>query len=159
MRYRSPVKNTKKISELPIKITAYLKENPGVRMYDIVEATKASRGAVTYQLRNMIASGEISAAGKKQRCYYLTTSGFTKEQIQLKEFRANETKSLIIAELQKTPKMTREELSDTLGIKKGTIYRHLASLEKAGILKRRRDGHSLRYEVSEKTLQALRTEK
>lgn len=156
MRYRSPAKNTKKTSELPAKITAYLKENPGARMYNIVEAAKASRGAVTYQIRNMIASGEVSAAGKNQKCYYLTSTDITKEQIQLKEFRTNETKSLIIAELQKTPKMTREELSEALGIKKGTLYRHLASLEKAGILKRRRDGHCLRYEVSEKTLLAMR---
>ena len=156
MRYRSPAKNTKKTSELPAKITAYLKENPGARMYNIVEAAEASRGAVTYQIRNMIASGEVSAAGKNQKCYYLTSTDITKEQIQLKEFRTNETKSLIIAELQKTPKMTREELSEALGIKKGTLYRHLASLEKAGILKRRRDGHCLRYEVSEKTLLAMR---
>ena len=125
-------------------------------MYNIVEAAEASRGAVTYQIRNMIASGEVSAAGKNQKCYYLTSTDITKEQIQLKEFRTNETKSLIIAELQKTPKMTREELSEALGIKKGTLYRHLASLEKAGILKRRRDGHCLRYEVSEKTLLAMR---
>ena len=156
MRYRSPAKNTKKTSELPAKITAYLKENPGARMYNIVEAAKASRGAVTYQIRNMIASGEVSAAGKNQKCYYLTSTDITKEQIQLKEFRTNETKSLIIAELQKTPKMTREELSEALGIKKGTLYRHLASLEKAGVLKRKRDGHCLRYEVSEKTLLAMR---
>ena len=156
MRYRSPAKNTKKTSELPSKITAYLKENPGARMYNIVEAAKASRGAVTYQIRNMIASGEVSAAGKNQKCYYLTSTDITKEQIQLKEFRTNETKSLIIAELQKTPKMTREELSEALGIKKGTLYRHLASLEKAGVLKRKRDGHCLRYEVSEKTLLAMR---
>ena len=156
MYYRSPAKKTKKISELPGKITAYLKENPGARMYNIVEAAEASRGAVTYQLRNMIESGEVSAAGKKQRCYYLTSSGITKEQINLKEVQTNETKSLIISELQKTQKMTREELSEALGIKKGTLYRHLASLERAGILKRKRDGHCLRYEVSEKTLLALR---
>ena len=156
MRYRSPAKNTQKTSELPGKITAYLKENPGARMYNIVEAAKASRGAVTYQLRNMISSGEVSVCGKKQRCYYLTSTDITKEQIQLNEFKTNETKSLIITELQKNPKMTREELSEILGIKKGTLYRHLASLEKAGILKRRRDGHCLRYEVSEKTLLAMR---
>ena len=42
MRYRSPAKNTQKTSELPGKITAYLKENPGARMYNIVEAAKAS---------------------------------------------------------------------------------------------------------------------
>lgn len=156
MRYRSPAKNTKKTSELPLKITTYLKENPGARMYKIVEAAEASRGAVTYQLRNMIESGEVSVAGKNQRCYYLTETDITKEQIQLKEFKTNETKSLIITELQKTPKMTREELSEALGIKKGTLYRHIASLEKAGILKRRRDGHCLRYEVSEKTLLAMR---
>ena len=156
MRYHSTAKNIRKTSELPGKITSYLKENPGARMYNIVEAAKASRGAVTYQLRNMIASGEVAVAGKNQRCYYLTTSGFTKEQIQLNEFRKNQTKSQIIAELQKTPKMTREELSDVLGIKKGTLYRHLASLEKAGVLKRKREGHCLRYEVSEKTLLAIR---
>ncbi|HJJ63914.1 MAG TPA: winged helix-turn-helix domain-containing protein, partial [Methanocorpusculum sp.] len=74
----------------------------------------------------------------------------------LNEFRKNQTKSQIIAELQKTPKMTREELSDVLGIKKGTLYRHLASLEKAGVLKRKREGHCLRYEVAEKTLLAIR---
>ena len=156
MRYKTPAKNTRKTSELPAKIIAYLKENPGARMYNIVEAAKASRGAVTYQLRNMIASGDISACGKNQRCYYLTEADITKEQIQLKEFKTNETKNLIITELQKTPKMTREELSEALGIKKGTLYRHLASLEKSGVLKRKRDGHSLRYEVSEKMLPALR---
>ena len=160
MRYRSPAKNTRKTSELPEKITTYLKENPGSRLYSIVNAIGASRGAVTYQLRNMIYQEQVFAGGSgASKCYYLKCDRYSKEQILLHEFRKNQTKNQIITQLINTPKLTREELSEVLNIKEGTIYRHLVSLEKAGILKRKRDGHSLRYEVSEKTLLTLRTEK
>ena len=140
-----------RISPLPDMITAYLAENPGAQLYKIVEAVGASRGAVTYQLRTLAAKGIIKVhAETGSRRYYLHSFSYAQDTELLHTFLENKTKSDVLAILKKTPGLTRKDLAAQTGVPENTLYRHIAALSEAGILKRERDGHRWRYTVSEK---------
>lgn len=144
--------NTRPPSPLPEKITAYLAENPGDQLYKIVEALNASRGAVTYQLRNLENAGIIKVHEETGcRRYYLYNFAYAKEEALLNIHLENKTKAGIIHSLQETPGLSRKELAEKTGVPQNTLYRHIAALCKAGILKQERDGHMWRYRLSEKT--------
>ena len=149
---RKSGQNNQRVSALPNLITAYLQENPGAQLYKIVEAVSASRGAVTYQLRTMTARGVIKVHEETGcRRYYLHSFEYAKDTAVLQIFLENETKSDIIENLQKTPGLSRKELAARIGIPENTLYRHIAALSDAGILKRKRDGHRWLYTIAEKT--------
>ena len=151
--------NTRPPSPLPEKITAYLAENPGDQLYKIVEAVNASRGAVTYQLRTMESTGLIKVYEKTgYRRYYLYSFDYAKEEALLNIHLENKTKAGVICSLRETPGLSRKELAEKTGVPQNTLYRHIAALCKAGILKRERDGHRWRYRLSEKT-ERLRKER
>ena len=168
--YRQTEQKNPRASTLPEKITAYLKENPGVQLYRIVEAVGASRGAITYQIRTMTAKGLITYQIRTMtakglitvheetgcRRYYLHTFTYTKDTEILKIFLENNTKTKILRILQKTPALSREELAEKTGIPKNTLYRHLAAMSDAGTLKRKRNGHKWLYSLAEKTKTELK---
>lgn len=136
-------------SELPGQILAYLKEHPGAQLYSIVEAVGFSRGAVTYQIRNLVTDGHITTGGSGGNTrYFLKSARYSREQMMLFAFQANPVKEKLLRHLRKHPGMSREELSETLGIKEGTLYRHLSAMQKAGILSRTRDGHRWLYRLA-----------
>lgn len=155
--YRQTEQKNPRASTLPEKITAYLKENPGVQLYRIVEAVGASRGAITYQIRTMTAKGLITVHEETGcRRYYHHTFTYTKDTEILKIFLENNTKTKILRILQKTPALSREELAEKTGIPKNTLYRHLAAMSDAGTLKRKRNGHKWLYSLAEKTKTELK---
>ena len=152
--------NPSRSSPLPNRITTYLAENPGAPLYKIVEAVGASRGAVTYQIRTLTAKRIIKVHEETgTRRYYLYNFSYTQDTELLHSLLENKTKSDVLAVLKKSPGQTRKEIAKEIGIPENTLYRHIAALVNAGILRRERDGHSWRYMVSKKypagTLQNL----
>ena len=146
------IQHTRKPSELPAKITAYLTEHPGAQLYAIVSGVQASRGAVTYHLRALTAKGAIKVHEETGcRRYYIHNFTYTKEEAVIKTFLENETKAAVIIALQNNPGLGRKDIAEKTGIPENTLYRHIAALFSAGVLKRERDGHKWRYRLSAKT--------
>lgn len=79
-------------SELPEKILAYLTEHPGAQLYRIVSAAGLSRGAVTYQIRNLVSSGYLVSVGRGNARYYVTSARYSREQMVLCAFLENPVK-------------------------------------------------------------------
>lgn len=142
--------NAKTPSPLPEKIIAFLEENPGAQLYKIVAAVGASRGAVTYQMRILLEKGLVKVHRETgYNRYYLHTFAYERDEAVLANFRENPIKADIIRILRETPGLSRLELAERTGIPENTIYRHIAALGDAGILKRERSGHSWLYRMAE----------
>ncbi|MBE6506499.1 MAG: winged helix-turn-helix transcriptional regulator [Methanocorpusculum parvum] len=155
----SPNRNTKPQSPLPEKITACLQANPGAQLCKIVETVGGSRGAVTYHIRTLAEKGIVTVhkEGGYNR-YYLHTFAYEKDKAALAANLENPIKADIIKILLETPRLSRKELAEKTGIKENTLFRHIASMGKSGILKRERDGHCWRYRLAEKIVREHRNE-
>lgn len=124
--------------------------NPGINLTSIRSELQLSQGAVSYHLRRLEKGGVIySHKGMKERRYYPATMGYNQvedrsAQDEVRSIIANPTGSRII-ELLGQGDATQTQIVNEVGVSPSTVHWHMERMERAGLIRKRREGRSVVY--------------
>ena len=140
-------------SPIPEKILSFLHEHNGSSQKQIVEAVSASRGSVSYHLKNLEQKGYLKvvrANGVTQ--YFLTSAASASaEHAAVLRFLSRKKSGTVLRLLFERKKIARKELSAVLHISETTARWYLEQFEQCGLVVSREGEGGVYYCITKET--------
>lgn len=126
----------RKPSPIPDKILAFLHEHNGSSQKQIVEAVSASRGSVSYHLKNLEQKGYLKVVRANGVAQYFLTSAApaSAEHAAVLRFLSRKKSGMVLRLLFERKKIARKELSAVLHISETTARWYLEQFEQCRIV-------------------------
>ena len=144
-------------SPIPEKILSFLHEHNGSSQKQIVEAVSASRGSVSYHLKNLEQKGYLKvvrANGVTQ--YFLTSAASASaEHAAVLRFLSRKKSGTVLRLLFERKKIARKELSAVLHISETTARWYLEQFEQCGLVVSREGEGGVYYCITKETEDVL----
>ena len=144
-------------SPIPEKILSFLHEHNGSSQKQIVEAVSASRGSVSYHLKNLEQKGYLKvvrANGVTQ--YFLTSAASASaEHAAVLRFLSRKKSGTVLRLLFERKKIARKELSAVLHISETTAWWYLEQFEQCGLVVSREEEGCVYYCITKETEDVL----
>jgi predicted transcriptional regulator len=127
--------------------------NPGIDVSPLVRTTGINENTLRYHLVKLIESGRITYLIKPGVIrYFLNQGSFSLPEQILIHYLWSETPRNILSLLANSPGMTRQQISDALGISGPSVTRQTEHLIEDRIIENRGQGRSNHYYLTDETL-------
>lgn len=127
--------------------------NPGIDVPMLVRSTGINENTLRYHLVKLVESGRITYLVKPGVIrYFLNQGSYSPAEQVLIHYLWSETPGAIIRLLRSTPGLTRQQISDALGITGPSVTRHMNHLIDDGIIQNRFPGRSNHYYLTEEVM-------
>ncbi|GLI45839.1 winged helix-turn-helix transcriptional regulator [Methanoculleus bourgensis] len=146
---RHPLDNKKRS-----RIYACIRDHPGITPTEIARATGINRGTTRYHLSRLREAGLVSAVNRDGRVGYFRR-GYDATSKTICCHLRNNTRREILALLLEEPGVTQSEVADTIGVARSTVAWHMRRLVADGLVGANRDGRTVRYALTSRTLHVL----
>ncbi|QYZ78692.1 winged helix-turn-helix transcriptional regulator [Methanofollis formosanus] len=139
-----------------LQICACIKENPGITVPEIADATDFSRGTVNYHLFRLQRKGLVHRKGQGNTFgYFAYSDSLDATEEHLLMHLKNQTKKSLISLLIEAPCVSQSEAAEAIEVSRPTIAWHMERLIRDGLVEYRRDGRTVRYRLTDEAGEVL----
>ncbi|WP_099210013.1 winged helix-turn-helix transcriptional regulator [Thermococcus henrietii] len=128
------------------EILNYIRNRPGVTFRELARELGLGIGDLQYHLGKLEKEGKVFSR-KVGRRRYIFPAGFEEEAQRLLMAISTETRRRILLLLMEGS-MSQGELARELGVSQPTVSYHMRELEKLGVVRAKRAGKSVLYEIT-----------
>jgi len=128
------------------EILNYILNRPGVTFRELARELGLGIGDLQYHLAKLEKEGKVFSR-KVGRRRYIFPAGFEEEAQRLLMAISTETRRRILLLLMEGPR-SQGKLARELGVSQPTVSYHMRELEKLGVVRAKRAGKSVRYEIT-----------
>ncbi|GAB6135892.1 winged helix-turn-helix transcriptional regulator [Thermococcus prieurii] len=128
------------------EILNYIRNRPGVTFRELARELGLGIGDLQYHLGKLEKEGQVFSR-KVGRRRYIFPAGFEEEAQRLLMAISTETRRRILLLLMEGS-MSQGELARELGVSQPTVSYHMRELEKLGVVRAKRAGKSVLYEIT-----------
>ncbi len=128
------------------RVFTTISENPGIDVPELARLTGINENTMRYHLVKLVESGRVTYLVKPGVIRYFPNQGsYTPAEQVLIHYLWSDTPRAILLLLRSAPGLTRQQISDTLGITGPSVTRHMEHLIDDGIIENRSSGRSNHY--------------
>ena len=128
------------------RVFTTISENPGIDVPELARLTGINENTMRYHLVKLVESGRVTYLVKPGVIRYFPNQGsYSPAEQVLIHYLWSDTPRAILLLLRSAPGLTRQQISDTLGITGPSVTRHMEHLIDDGIIENRSSGRSNHY--------------